>query len=122
MVIIKAKLLCGYVLTVTDKSPKKFRFTLVSRLQNYALDIVESLYKANLVRIRGTEDEERIVERMSLQRKAYVELKTMAYLALIAEEQGCLLPKQFEQISAQVAETIRLLIAWAKSDRVRYGG
>ena len=34
-VITKAKDLCDYVLTVTDRSPKKFRFTLVIRLQNY---------------------------------------------------------------------------------------
>ena len=52
VVIVRAKELCGYVLTVTDKSPKKFRFTLVSRLQSYALDALECLYKANLVRVR----------------------------------------------------------------------
>ena len=39
-VIIKAKDLCSYVMTVTDKSPKRFRFTLVAKLQNYALDII----------------------------------------------------------------------------------
>lgn len=36
-VITKAKDLCSYVMTVTDKSPKRFRFTLVAKLQNYAL-------------------------------------------------------------------------------------
>ncbi len=46
-VITKAKDLCSYVMTVTDKSPKRFRFTLVSRMQNYALDVIESLYYAN---------------------------------------------------------------------------
>ena len=46
-VITKAKELCGYVMTVTDKSSKRFRFTLVSRMQNYALDVIENLYTAN---------------------------------------------------------------------------
>ncbi len=46
-VITKAKELCSYVMTVTDKSPKRFRFTLVSKLQNYALDVIENLYIAN---------------------------------------------------------------------------
>ena len=41
MVITKAKGLCGYVLTVTEKSPKRFRFTLVSQMQKLALDITE---------------------------------------------------------------------------------
>jgi len=45
-VITKAKDLAKYILTVTEKSPKKFRFTLVVRLQNYILDALESLYLA----------------------------------------------------------------------------
>ena len=118
---MRAKQLCGYVLTVTDKSPKKFRFTLVARLQNYSLDVVESLYKANLVHVR-VGDEPGREERSCLQREAYVGLRTLDYLALIAREQGCLLPKQYEQISIQGAEIMRLLIAWAKSDRKRYEG
>ena len=121
-VIVKSKRLCGYVLTVTDKSPKKLRFTPVNRLQNYGLDIVESLCKADLVRVRGREDAARIDERKSHRRGAYVGLKTMACLALIAKEQGCILPKQYEQISTRVAEAIRLLVAWGRSDRERYGG
>ena len=46
-VITKAKDLCSYIMTITDNSPKRFRFTLVSRLQNYGLDIIEYLIKAN---------------------------------------------------------------------------
>lgn len=36
-VIVKAKDLCGYIMTVTQRSPKQFRFTYVSRLQNALL-------------------------------------------------------------------------------------
>ena len=36
-VVTKAKDLCSYVMTVTQKSPKHFRFTFVSRLQDPAL-------------------------------------------------------------------------------------
>ena len=46
-VITKVKELCSHIMTVTDKSPKRFRFTLVLRLQNYALDIIEDLIMAN---------------------------------------------------------------------------
>lgn len=42
-VVTRAKELCQYILTITDKSPKKFRFTLVSRLQNYSLSVIEHL-------------------------------------------------------------------------------
>lgn len=46
-VITKAKELCSYVMTVTQKSPKQFRFTFVSRLQNLALSAIENLFRAN---------------------------------------------------------------------------
>ncbi|MCI9228140.1 MAG: hypothetical protein HFG86_08945 [Dorea sp.] len=50
-VITKAKELCSCVLTISDKSPKKFRFTLSSRLQNYSISIVEQLLYTNEVRM-----------------------------------------------------------------------
>ena len=40
-VIVKAKDLCGYIMTITQRSPKQFRFTYVSRLQNAALTTIE---------------------------------------------------------------------------------
>ena len=53
-VITKAKDLCSYIMTVTDKSPKRFRFTLVSRMQNYGLDIIENLISANEIYVKVT--------------------------------------------------------------------
>ena len=46
-VITKARDLCSYVMTITQKIPKQFRFTFVSRLQNLALSAIENLFRAN---------------------------------------------------------------------------
>ena len=54
-VITKAKDLCSYVMTVTQKSPKQFRFTFVSRLQNLALSAIENLFRANDVFVSKTD-------------------------------------------------------------------
>ena len=54
-VIMKAKDLCSYIMTVTQKSPKHFRFTFVTRLQNLSLDIIEHIYRANSVFIRNSD-------------------------------------------------------------------
>lgn len=54
-VITKAKDLCSYVMTVTRKSSKQFRFTFVSRLQNLALSVVENLFRANDVFVSKTD-------------------------------------------------------------------
>ena len=55
------------LVTVTEKSSKRFRFTLVSRMQNYTLDIIESLYLANEVFLN---DEKSAESRLRHQRKA----------------------------------------------------
>ena len=46
-VITKAKDLCSYLMTITQKSPKQFCFTFVSRLQNLTLSVIENLFRAN---------------------------------------------------------------------------
>lgn len=119
-VILKAKELAGYVLTITDKSPKRFRFTLSSRLQNYALDIVESMYLANetFVRTDGPAAE----RRLALQHKALTQIKLLDYTAHLAMEEKCILFRQYEQISRQVSDCQNLLGAWINSDRRRYSG
>lgn len=121
-VIVKAKDLGSYVFTVTDKSPKKFRFTLVTRLQNTCLDSIENLYYANSVYVKGKEDYAHIGKRNAYQKRAYVKVKMLLYFALIARENQCILSKQYEQISTQAYEVNRMITAWARSDLRRYKG
>lgn len=114
-VITKAKDLCSYILTVTEKSPKRFRFTLTSRLQNYALNVIENLYRANEVFLikENLRTQER---RRDYQRQAMTECRLLAYMAQLAMEQGAILPKQYEQITKKVYDVQNLLGAWMKSD------
>ena len=119
-VITKAKELCGYVMTVTDKSSKRFRFTLVSRMQNYALDVIENLYTANEIYVpAGRRDQAE--KRQSHQQQAQTALRLLGYVAQIAMEQGCVLPNQYEQITRKVYDCRNLLGAWMISDRKRFG-
>lgn len=48
-VIARAKDLADYVFEATHKSPKVFRITFVSRMQDFMLDVVEQLCRANEV-------------------------------------------------------------------------
>ncbi len=75
-VITRAKDLCSYVMTVTQRSPKQFRITFTSRLQNLALNVIEDLYRANDVYLtRG--DAAALRERLSWQRKALTACKRL---------------------------------------------
>lgn len=122
-VITKSKELCNYILTITDKSPKKFRFTLVSRLQNYALSIIEALIKANEIYVYGADktiNMNAVAIRTGLQRDALTELKLLSYMAQVGMEQQCILPKQYEQITRKIYDCQNLLGAWMKSDAKRF--
>ena len=58
--------------------------------------------------------------RENYQQTAIVKLKMLGYISMLAESVGCILPKQYKQISVQVAESINLIAAWKKSDDSRY--
>ena len=46
-VITYAKKLSSYVMTIIQKSPKQFRFSITGGMQTFVLDIVEELYYVN---------------------------------------------------------------------------
>ena len=117
-VITKSKDLCSYVMTVTQKSPKQFRFTFTSRLQNLSLDVIEALYRANDTFVTKESISAR-EKRLEFQHQAMTDLKLLAYFSLLAREQNCILPKQYEQISRQSTDCQNLLGAWINSDRRR---
>ena len=117
-VITKAKDLCSYVMTVTQKSPKQFRFTFTSRLQNLSLDVIEALYRANDTFVTKENASAR-EKRLEFQHQAMTDLKLLCYFSLLAREQNCILPKQYEQISRQATDCQNLLGAWINSDRRR---
>ena len=97
-VVTKAKELCSYVMLITQKSPKHFRLTFVTRMQNLALDVIEALYRANDTFVAGR-NQEALRQRLEHQHKAITSLKLLAYISYLVFEQGCILAKQYEQIS-----------------------
>lgn len=117
-VITFAKNLCNYVMTITQKSPKQFRFSLIGRLQEYVLDIVEELYYANDIYVTPS-SRAGWAQRQAHQRKAMSTLKLLSWVAQISMEQGTIQPKQFQQISEQCRNAQNLLGAWIISDQKR---
>ena len=117
IVITVVKKLTAYIITVTEKSPKKYRGVFVNRMQNYCLDTLENLLKANFTRM-DLEEKKKIRE--DLQKDAIVNLKLLGYVAMVAENSGCILKKQYKQISLQLSEAINLIVAWKKSDDDRW--
>lgn len=117
VVITVMKKLAAYVITVTEKSPKKFREVFVNRMQNYCLDTLEYLLQANFTRMDSVENKKK---REVNQKEAIIKLKLLGYVAMLAESSGCILKKQYKQISMQLIEAINLTVAWKKSDDDRW--
>ncbi|MDE7079769.1 MAG: four helix bundle protein [Clostridia bacterium] len=115
-VIQKMRELCEYVLTVTHKSPKEFRFTLTEKLHSYALSAMENILRANELRMDGGN---RAMRRKEYQLAAQTDLKLLGYMSDIARSQKCILTKQYEQIAKRTFECRNLLGAWVKSDAKR---
>ncbi len=117
VVITIVKKLGAYTIAVTEKSPKRFRGVFVNRMQNYCLDTLECLLEANFIRMDSTENK---IKREELQKEAIVKLKLLGYVSMVAENSGCILKKQYKQISLQLSEAINLIVAWKKSDDERW--
>lgn len=107
-------------MAVTQKSPKHYRFTFTTRLQNLCMDVISDLYLANETFVGGDNAREQYSKRMDFQRAAMTELRLLTYLAEVAVEQKAILPRQYQQISMQATTVMNLLGGWLKSDRNRF--
>ena len=117
LVITVVKKLGAYIIAITEKSPAKFRGVFVNRMQNMSLEILELLLQANFVRIDSEINKKK---REEYQKDAIIKLKMLGYISMVAENAGCILNKQFKQISLQIGEAINLVAAWKKSDDERW--
>lgn len=84
------------------------------------MNSIENLYRANEVFVRNGE-REKIEKRVEYQHQALTELKLLSYMSQLAMEQGCILAKQYEQITKKASDCQNLLGAWMNSDRKRLG-
>ncbi len=113
IVITKVKKLGAYIIAVTQKSPAKFRSVFVNRMHNLCLDALQDMFRANFIRQDSLENKK---QREQYQTDAIIKLKMLGYIALLAENAGCLLTRQLKQISIQVSDAVNLAAAWRKSD------
>lgn len=117
IVIIVVKKLGAYIIAVTEKSPAKYRGVFVNRMQNYCLETIEYLLQANFIRMDSEENKK---FREKYQKEAIIKLKMLGYIAMVAQNSGCILLRQYKQISLQTGEAINLIAAWKKSDDERF--
>ncbi len=116
-VIIKAKELAKHTLVITSNAnryPKKYRFSLVDKMQNKALNIYETLYEANRTDIRDFKR-----ERLELQTKALTYCDELLFYIELSYELHIINDKSMEYWSKMVSDIKHMTIAWRTKDRKR---
>lgn len=116
-VILKAMELAEHTLRVTSNCntyPKKYRFSLVDKIQNKALEIYENLQEANRTDIR---DYKR--HRLELQTRAITYCDQLLFYIELSVKLNIINKQRMEFWSKMVTDIKRMAIAWRSKDRER---
>lgn len=108
-VFTHAKKLSEYVFVICERSPKKLRWSIVARLQNASVEVIENLYHANYER-----DAE---ERLKYQKAAAVSLNLLDFYAQTAKTKQAINMRQTAILARGICECKKLLTGWMKSTR-----
>ncbi|MCM1394181.1 MAG: four helix bundle protein [Bacteroides sp.] len=106
-VFTHAKKLSEYIFVITEKSPKKLRWSIVSRLQNISTELIENLYRANY--------EREATQRAEFQKRALVCIDLLDFYAETAKRMQAINLHQMSVIAKQTSDVNKLLKGWIKS-------
>ena len=116
-VILKAKDLAEHTLRVTstcNRYPKKYRFSLVDKMQNKALGIYEYLYEANRTDLKNFKK-----ERSELQTKAITNCDELLFYIELSMKLNIISMESMEYWSKMVSDIKHMAIAWRTKDKGR---
>ena len=116
-VILKAKDLAEHTFRVTsncNRYPKKYRFSLVDKMQNKALEIYEYLYEANRTDLKIYKK-----ERSELQTKAITHCDELLFYIELSMKLEIISVKSMEYWSKMVSDIKHMTIAWRTKDKER---
>lgn len=116
-VILKAKDLAEHTLRITsncNRYPKKYRFSLVDKMQNEALEIYEYLYEANRTDLKLYRR-----ERSEFQTKAITHCDELLFYIELSMKLNIINAKSMEYWSKMVSDIKHMAIAWRTKDKER---
>lgn len=115
--IIKAQELAEHTFRITsncNRYPKKYRFSLVDKMQNRALEAYQYLHEAN-----RTDFKVYLRYRLEMQTKAITRLDQLMFYIELSHKLGIINMESMEHWSKMVADVKNLAIGWRSSDSKR---
>lgn len=116
-VILKSKDLAEHTLRITsncNRYPKKYRFSLVDKIQNKSLEIYEYLYEANRTDLNLYRR-----DRSELQTKAITHCDELMFYIELSMKLNIINEKSMEYWSKMVSDIKHMAIAWRSKDKER---
>lgn len=118
-VIVKCKDLVKHTFTVTSnpkRFPRKYRFTLVNRMQDKAVQIYECALEANEKDLRDAQEKQ---ERQKLQANALTYCKELLFFIELSKDMNLISFDACEYWSRMATEVKYMIAAWKKRDKSR---
>ena len=115
--ILKAQSLAEHTLRVTsncNRYPKKYRFSLVDKMQNKSLEIYECIMEANRTDLRYFKR-----ERSELQTRAITYCDQLDFYIELSYKLGIINEKSMEYWSKMVTDVKYMTIKWRTEDKKR---
>ena len=115
--VLKAQALAEHTLRVTsncNRYPKKYRFSLVDKMQNKSLEIYECIMEANRTDLRYFKR-----ERSELQTRAITYCDQLDFYIELSHKLGIINEKSMEYWSKMVTDVKYMTIAWRTEDKNR---
>lgn len=116
-VILKAEQLAEHTYRITsncNKYPKKFRFSLVDRMQIKSMDIYENLLEANRTSLRDFK-----TERSELQTRAITCCDELLFYIKLSHNLGIINIGCVENWSKMVTDIKHMTLGWRKKEKTR---
>lgn len=117
IVILKARDLAEHTLRVTsncNRYPKKWRFSLVDKMQNASLDIWKYLHEANRIDLKLYRK-----ERSELQTRAITYCDELLFYIELSQKLNIINIDSVEYWSKMVSDIKHMTIAWRTKDKTR---
>lgn len=117
-IITKAKDLVKHTFTMTNERrfPKKYRFTIVNRLNDLTIEIFVHIQEANELELSDTRE---CTERQYHQKKALTKCKVALFLVELSFEKGLIDPAQCATWTKRVLDVKYMTAKWRKQDKER---
>ena len=118
-IINKAEKVVDYVLTITEKSPKKLRCDLVPELRKLAFRIMNDIVRANFIVLNEKTKATDVDKRLEYQADCQATIRVLEATCEICNKHSYVTNHQLETLSKQTQELFDMVSKWITSDTQR---